>query len=284
MPLTAQRPTQELVDLVAALGGTWHGYTAMCRCPSHPDRTPSLSLRQGDRAILVTCFAGCDRRDILRDLKFLAPHEHGSSPPRHAAPGRIAAARIWGEGRPNKGTLAARYLALRDIPDTACDLRYHPRCPLGPKPHTIYMPALLAAVREGTHLTAILRIFLNSDATGYTRKLMLGHPGKGAWQGAPATHTLALAEGIEKAAAFNLLSGIPTWSSLGARRLPLLALPAGLTTLIIAQDNDPEGMEAGARAARRYRRGDLLIRRIAPPRQGDDWSDVLGARGKREGG
>ena len=26
MPLTAKRPTQELVDLVGALGGTWTGY------------------------------------------------------------------------------------------------------------------------------------------------------------------------------------------------------------------------------------------------------------------
>src|SRR3546814_20948719 len=59
----SRRPSQELIDLVGALGGTWHGRTAMCLCPAHADRTPSLSIRQGDRGILVTCFAGCDRED-----------------------------------------------------------------------------------------------------------------------------------------------------------------------------------------------------------------------------
>src|SRR3546814_5684635 len=66
MPLTARRPSQELIDLVGALGGTWHGRTAMCLCPAHAARTPSLSIRQGDRGILVPCFAGCDREAVLR--------------------------------------------------------------------------------------------------------------------------------------------------------------------------------------------------------------------------
>lgn len=69
MPYTALKPSQELVDIVGALGGTWHGYVASCRCPAHCDKTPSLSLRQGDRGILVTCFAGCDAEDVLRELR-----------------------------------------------------------------------------------------------------------------------------------------------------------------------------------------------------------------------
>ena len=34
MPLTARRPSQEIVDIVGALGGTWSGNVAMCRCPA----------------------------------------------------------------------------------------------------------------------------------------------------------------------------------------------------------------------------------------------------------
>jgi hypothetical protein len=68
MTLIANRPSQKLVDLVGALGGTWHGNVATCRCPAHADGTPSLSLRQGDRGLLVTCFAGCDPIDVLREL------------------------------------------------------------------------------------------------------------------------------------------------------------------------------------------------------------------------
>ena len=76
MPLTARRPSQELIDLVGALGGTWHGRTAMCLCPAHADSTPSLSIRQGDRGILVTCFAGCDREDVLRELRRIPIRQH----------------------------------------------------------------------------------------------------------------------------------------------------------------------------------------------------------------
>src|SRR3546814_3169332 len=78
MPLTARRPSQELIDLVGALGGTWHGRTAMCLCPAHADSTPSLSIRQGDRGILVTCFAGCDREDVLRELRRIPIRQHYS--------------------------------------------------------------------------------------------------------------------------------------------------------------------------------------------------------------
>ena len=66
MPIIARKPSQELVDIVGALGGTWSGLVAMCRCPAHADTDPSLSIRQGDRSILVTCFAGCRREDVLR--------------------------------------------------------------------------------------------------------------------------------------------------------------------------------------------------------------------------
>ena len=80
MPLIAKKPTQELVDIVGALGGTWTGYIAMCRCPAHNDSDPSLSVRQGDRGILVTCFAGCAREDVLRELGRVRPGRHYHAP------------------------------------------------------------------------------------------------------------------------------------------------------------------------------------------------------------
>src|SRR3546814_11196186 len=78
MALTAHPPTQDLINLVGTLGGTWHGRTAMCLCPAHADKNPSLALRQGDRGILVTFFAGCERSDVLRDL-YLVPVGHGTA-------------------------------------------------------------------------------------------------------------------------------------------------------------------------------------------------------------
>lgn len=276
MPLTARRPSQELIDLVGALGGTWHGRTAMCLCPAHADSTPSLSIRQGDRGILVTCFAGCDREDVLRELRRIPIRQHYSY---RDMPARASgnAARLWEEGLPIPGTLAECYLTLRHLDPPTDDLRFHPRCPYRPKPWTTFHPALLVAVREGRRLTAIQRIFLDRETGKYRMKLMLGRPGQGAWQGGGrAASCLALAEGFETARAFTLIQGAPCWASLGARRLDQILLPQGLTSLILAVDNDAEGELAAARAALRYARPGLEITRMAP-RGVKDWAEVLEA-------
>jgi hypothetical protein len=43
------------------------GYIA--RCPSHKDRTPSLSLRDRDGVTLVHCHAGCAQADVIAALR-----------------------------------------------------------------------------------------------------------------------------------------------------------------------------------------------------------------------
>lgn len=274
MPLTIRHPTQDLIDLVGTLGGVWHGRTAMCLCPAHVDRTPSLSIRQGDRGILVTCFAGCNREDVLRELRRVPVRQRFSY---HDTPvhGSGNASRLWEEGLPVLGTLAERYLALRRLEPPADDLRFHPRCPYRPKPWTTFHPALLVAVREGRRLTAVQRIFLDPGTAKYRMKLMLGRPGQGAWQGGgPGAACLALAEGFETARAFTLLHGFSCWASLGARRLDQILLPERLTSLILAVDNDAEGELAAQRAISRYARPGLMITCMAPPGV-KDWAKVL---------
>ena len=76
MGITANRPSQHMVDLVGALGGTWLGYKAMCRCPAHADKTPSLSIRQGDRGLLVTCFPDPADADLHRRHRHRALGAH----------------------------------------------------------------------------------------------------------------------------------------------------------------------------------------------------------------
>src|SRR3546814_13584907 len=133
MPLTARRPSQELIDLVGALGGTWYGRTAMCLCPAHADRTPSLSIRQGDRGILVTCFAGCDREDVLRELRRVPLRQRYSY---RDTPARASgnAARLWEEGLPIPGTLAERYLPFRRHAPPVQRPPSHPPSPYPPPP------------------------------------------------------------------------------------------------------------------------------------------------------
>ena len=36
-----------------------------CRCPVHDSRGPTLALRDGERGLLVKCFAGCEARDVF---------------------------------------------------------------------------------------------------------------------------------------------------------------------------------------------------------------------------
>ncbi len=38
------------------------------RCPSHDDHSPSLSVKEGDRGLLVRCWSGCSLGDITRAL------------------------------------------------------------------------------------------------------------------------------------------------------------------------------------------------------------------------
>lgn len=275
MSLTARKPSQHLVDLVGALGGSWHGRTAMCRCPVHDDRTPSLSIRQGDRGILVTCFAGCDREDVLRALRHV-PVIGGLERPTASDPRPAAFKRLWDESLEVEGTLAERYLASRRLHSRASDVRFHPRCPYRPRPWTTFQPALLIAIRERSRLVAVQRIFLDPTTASYRMKLMLGQPGGGAWQGSgdPAS-LMALAEGFETARAFTLLHGTQCWASMGARRLHQILIPANVTELILAADNDEEGERATARARIELSRPGLSIVPMIPDRPGEDWADVL---------
>jgi hypothetical protein len=113
----------------------------------------------------------------------------------------------------------------------------------------------------------------------YRMKLMLGRPAAGAWQGGGRGATvLALAEGFETARAFTILNALPCWASLGARRLHQIRLPETVQTLILAQDNDAEGLRAADQAELLYARPGLTIERMPPPRGFKDWAKVLEKR------
>lgn len=58
--------TAEFVTHLQAVKRNGRGWSA--RCPAHEDRTPSLSLHEGERGLLLRCWAGCTVEEICQAL------------------------------------------------------------------------------------------------------------------------------------------------------------------------------------------------------------------------
>lgn len=278
MPFVSNPPTSDLRTLVARLGGKWSGTTAMCHCPSHADRTPSLAIRQGDRGILVTCHAGCDARDVLRQLRRIIelPKSDAAPRPHFQAGPTTAHLGIWQAGRPIEGTSAERYIRqARNIWAPLEDVRYHPRCPLGPGKLVQFHPALLVAMRRAGKVAAIQRIFLEPRGNTYTEKRVLGQAIGAAWTNGPPARTVGICEGFETAAAYTSLTGIQAWATMGAKRFHQLEIPVSVETVILLADNDPEGRRAQRRALEAYARPGLTLETEWPPGRVNDWAQLL---------
>lgn len=280
-------------EIVEQLGGRWQPRGAMCRCPAHDDSSPSLSVRVGDRSVLLHCFGGCDTRDVLRALRgqrigggrMLSSAGPVSQPDTQARDAwlREQVARLWSEARQVLGTPAETYLARhRRIEGPYRDMRFHPRTPLGPKPVTIFRPALLVAVRSDEGLVALQRIFLDPGTGGKALdvgkpKKMLGTLGTGAARfGIEAGETLGLAEGTEDALSATQLTGVPTWATMGTDRFGVVVIPDKVRRVIVFAQNDHGGSIAVERAQQFYRLEgrEILVRRPLEPRC-KDWNDIL---------
>lgn len=270
------------------LGGSWSRSRGMCCCPAHADRTPSLSITLGKRAVLVHCFAGCSNEAVMQAMARLgvriADLFDGSGDPIRTEP-RVDvtdrnAFRLWLKASSLAGSPAERYLAGRGIAVSSPDLRFHPRMPLGPKGAVRFLPALIAAVRNDACILALNRIFLDPDTdrlAGFDHpKRSLGSPGSGAVRLAfPRGGRLGLAEGVETALSAMQLFGIPCWATLGNERFGLVTIPESVRELHLFVDNDAGGRLADERAREAYEREWRRIITRPPERPGDDWNDVL---------
>jgi hypothetical protein len=57
----------ELVVRLDGVRGRGHGHW-IARCPAHDDRHPSLSISEGDRGLLLRCWAGCSLEAVCQAL------------------------------------------------------------------------------------------------------------------------------------------------------------------------------------------------------------------------
>lgn len=274
-------------DLVGRLGGRWHGSYGVARCPAHDDGSPSLSIRDGERAVLLKCHAGCDQRDILLALrgKRLSPREVGferGKPfrPRRSEKDRHYLISIWRACRPINGTAAEHYLRNRGIEkELPASLSFHPALK-----HTdtgLLLPAMVAAVQApdrtifGLHRTFLCFDGRDKASVSHPRK-MLGQVTTGAVRLAAAGPEIAVGEGIETCLSFMQATGLPTWAALSANGLSAIVLPPlpVAATVHVLVDLDPAGERASLFAANRFHREGRKVK-LERPLAGKDVNDAL---------
>jgi hypothetical protein len=277
--------------IVERLDGTWRRDKGMCCCPAHDDRTPSLSVTLGRKAILFHCFAGCSNEDVIAALDRCGVRSRdlfdGSDSVKAQAKKNLPfspnARRLWLSAATITGSPAELYLADRGLMSASDQLRYLGRTPLGPRGAVQFLPAMLAAVTTDSGIIAIHRTFLESGRArlaGFERpKRALGSLGYGAVRLAPPVQgRLGLAEGIESALSAMQLFGIPCWATLGNERFGLVAIPESVRELFLFIDNDAGGALAEERALKAYASPDRVIHSRAPAPPGFDWNAELKSR------
>lgn len=278
-------------DLTTALGGHWHGQYGMACCPAHEDRSPSLSIADGDSGkLLLTCFAGCSfdaiRSELMRHglwnrsgfVQVGDVLQRGRVAKLSSEKDNSEVARsLWERAAPITHSPAEAYLRGRGITcELPLSLRYLRDC----KHPNGSAPALLAKL-SGASGFAIHRTYLAPDGAGKSafspNKMMLGSVKGGAVHLSPPSDRLVVAEGIETA--LSLMCGLidgpaAVWAALSAGNMEALILPPSLGSLIIAADGDEPGRRAAARLAERARMMGWEVSLMAAP-EGRDWNDVL---------
>ena len=212
-------------------------------------------------------------------LALPAPPSTGGGPPYDA---REAARRIWRGCRPLDGGPGEAYLRARGITRFRFpSLRFHPA--LYHREADRRLPALVAAVTdtEGA-LHGVHRTWIDPGASAKagvlpSRKALGRVFGHAVRFGAPGA-TLLVGEGIETVLSIvTAAPRVPAAAALSAGSLGAFVPPGGVSRLIVARDNDPEGERAAERLAARCARTGISARVIVSER--GDFNDDLAALG-----
>ena len=267
--------------------------------------TDAASGEHGDLLDLVriaSC-AGSLRAAIAEAHAFLASPSMPSSPIPEDYDRTQAARRLWRRCRSIDGTHAEAYLRARGIQRCRfAALRFHPALFHRDDGGVHRLPALVAAVTAdaeersdpGEHpgpgdrpahgaVCGVLRTWLDpvrptkANLTRPRKALGRVH-GRAVHFGEPACGTLLVGEGIETV--LSIVTAMPDTvaaAALSAGSLGAFAPPAGVTRLVIARDNEPEGECAAERLVRRCARMGVDAMLVVP--DGGDFNDELLAHG-----
>jgi putative DNA primase/helicase len=282
-------------DVAAALGDArQEGHGWRCRCPLHGGGC--LVLRDGDGGrLLVTCWGGCARLDVLAELRRLELLDKSLfGPPMptlivdHRGDVRsiARAKRNWDRAERAEGSpVARRYLPGRAITMAPpATLRWAPRCWHGSANREL--PAMIGLVEHVERgMVGIHRTYLRADGNAKAdipkdwQKRALGPIGGGAVRlGMPQPGAwFAVGEGIETILSVMTACAVPGWAALSAGGLRALILPSEATHVIVCADNDLNGIgqRAADDAAERWLVEGRRVRLAIPPHAGTDFNDLL---------
>jgi len=253
-----------------------------CPAPAHGqgqgDRSPSLSVRPGDRAPLFTCHGGCSRPAVAAAVR----DRLGGAPPPAWPPGYVPVppspgatlalvARLWAGAVPDHPRLAA-YLRHRGLSGAVPPaLRLHSSLLYAElaQPRRWFAGMVARFTLPDGSVTGLSRTFLDPIGLGQAAvavpKRFLGRVhGSAIHLGELADGRLAVAEGIETALAVAEARGIPLWAAGSAPGVAALELPDGLVALQVWADPDPAGRGAADQLAARARRRGITVEVFVP--------------------
>ena len=236
--------------------------------------------------IRIASGAGSLRAALAEARAFLASTPNPSLSSADTYDRTEAARRLWRRCRAIDGTHAEAYLRSRGI--LRCRfpaLRFHPALFYRDGGGVRRLPALVAAVTDAdkSTLTGVHRTWLDparpaKAAVARPRKALGSVHGRAVTFGRAGTGTLLVGEGIETVLSLvTALPGTVAAAALSAGSLGAFAPPAGIPSLVIARDGDPEGDRAAARLLRRCR--DLGIQATVLAPEYGDFNDDLVALG-----
>lgn len=284
-------------ELTSALGGKWYGRYGKARCPTHDDRNPSLTIRDGAKSLLLKCHAGCEWRDIISAIGALGLWKcHDNTIP-WAAPEPV----VWHtlDGAPKKTILACRIWqdAIRPVlPDTPAGKYLIGRGIAPPWPETLASGTLrhpetketVSALIVARHcpvvglVRGIHQIFVTEDGQKYpseTVKMSLGSITGGRAELISPERKLILCEGVESALSAWRLFKTPAWAMCGGFPSSI-KLPGVVREVHIVADNDRDGKSekrGSALGAWLHTKG-YVWWLLVPRRSGEDINNVLLAR------
>ena len=231
-------------------------------CPAHEDKRPSLGVRQGDKGILVTCYAGCSTAQIVdaMGLSLVDLFQEGGGVPRvsfpspdRIIPDRIIPDSIVSRYQQRLGTGARRYLRHHRIIDSHVISRYR----LG-----LESPRYTIPITEKGRCVDVRR-WLRPEKRGEDPKIMSWRTGYGGARLYPEDQltapTLILCEGELDALALiscglpaiTLTSGATTWPQKASAALQE-------HRVYILMDNDEAGLQ-GAQQRKQTLPGSSII-------------------------